>query len=209
MTDDEVARFFEILQSYAPHPQGELLSSNTFTLLVAVVLSAQCTDKSVNKATKDLFQIADTPEKMLALGEEKLKDFIKTLSFYNAKSRNIMGLSRKILEIYKGDVPCARDHLLSLPGVGRKTANVVLNIAFDQPTLAVDTHVFRVSNRTGLAFGKTPDQVEEALLTRIPEPFLKNAHHWLILHGRYLCQARRPSCHICPVKEYCHYPNKQ
>ena len=209
MTSDEINQFFLILQNLNPHPKGELNYCDPFTLLVAVVLSAQATDKSVNKATPALFQIANTPEKMVAAGEEKVKDCIKSIGFYNTKSRNIIALSAKLIDQYAGKVPNHLEDLITLPGVGRKTANVVLNTAFGKPTMAVDTHVLRVSNRTGLAQGRTPEQVEKELLKRIPQPFLSHAHHWLILHGRYTCKARNPQCKVCPVSRFCHYVNKK
>lgn len=208
MTQDEILAFFRTLRSLNPHPEGELNYFNPFTLLVAVVLSAQSTDKGVNKATSSLFQVADTPGKMLALGEEKVRDHIKSIGFYNVKARNVIALSAKLVADYQGQVPHRLEDLVTLPGVGRKTANVVLNVAFGQPTMAVDTHVFRVSNRTGLAPGKTPEQVEQKLLKRVPQAFLDHAHHWLILHGRYICKAMRPQCKMCPVFDYCHYSEK-
>lgn len=208
MNSAEINRFFEHLSSIDPDPKGELHSINTFTLLIAVVLSAQATDKGVNKATSSLFKIADTPQKMLALGEEGLKSYISTIGLYNAKARNIMGLCQRLITDFGGQVPSRREDLESLPGVGRKTANVVLNIAFHEPVIAVDTHIFRVANRTGLATGKTPYDVEKELMKRIPTHWLLKAHHWLVLHGRYICKARLPLCPTCPVREECHYPSK-
>ncbi|OJW53366.1 MAG: endonuclease III [Alphaproteobacteria bacterium 41-28] len=208
MTTQEIERFFEKLSAINPNPKGELESVNPFTLLIAVVLSARATDKGVNKATKELFKVADTPQKMLVLGEEGLKRYINTIGLYNAKARNIMGLCQKLVNDFGGQIPDNRDALESLPGVGRKTANVVLNAAFHEPVIAVDTHIFRVSNRTGLANGKTPLDVEKELMKRIPSRWLKNAHHWLVLHGRYICVARKPHCPVCPVREECHYPHK-
>ena len=208
MTPQEIERFFEKLSAINPNPKGELESVNPFTLLIAVVLSARATDKGVNKATKELFKVADTPQKMLALGEEGLKRYINTIGLYNAKARNIMGLCQRLVSDFGGQIPDNRDALESLPGVGRKTANVVLNAAFHEPVIAVDTHIFRVSNRTGLANGKTPLEVEKELMKRIPPRWLKNAHHWLVLHGRYICKARKPLCPTCPVREECHYPHK-
>lgn len=208
MTPLEIERFFEKLSARDPDPKGELESVNPFTLLIAVVLSAQATDKGVNKATKALFKVADTPQKMLALGEEGLKGYINTIGLYNAKARNIMGLCQRLVSNYKGEVPDNREALESLPGVGRKTANVVLNAAFHEPVIAVDTHIFRVSNRTGLAVGKTPLEIEKELMKRIPTRWLKNAHLWLVLHGRYICKARKPLCPTCPVRDECHYPHK-
>jgi endonuclease-3 len=208
MTSQEIERFFEHLAALNPDPKGELYSTNIFTLLIAVVLSAQATDKGVNKATRDLFKVADTPQKMLALGEEGLKRYINTIGLYNAKARNITGLCQRLIHHFGGEVPERREDLESLPGVGRKTANVVLNAAFHEPVIAVDTHIFRVSNRTGLAFGKTPLEVEKQLMKRIPARWLLKAHHWLVLHGRYICKARAPLCSTCPVREECQYPYK-
>ncbi|MBI2707499.1 MAG: endonuclease III [Proteobacteria bacterium] len=208
MTSQEIDLFFEKLSALDPNPQGELYSTNHFTLLIAVVLSAQATDKGVNKATKNLFKVADTPQKLLNLGEDGLKRYINTIGLYNTKARNIMALCQRLVENFEGNVPENREALESLPGVGRKTANVVLNAAFHQPVIAVDTHIFRVSNRTGLAFGKTPLEVEKELMKRIPSRWLLKAHHWLVLHGRYICKARKPLCPTCPVREECHYPYK-
>ncbi|MEJ0050515.1 MAG: endonuclease III [Methylovirgula sp.] len=201
----------EIFQRFAaanPHPRGELLYKNPFTLLIAVVLSAQATDAGVNKATPALFALADTPEKMLALGEDKVRDLVKTIGLYRAKAKNIIGLSRALIERFGSEVPRTREELETLPGVGRKTANVVLNNAFDQPTIAVDTHVFRVSNRIPLAPGKTPEAVEEGLEKIIPDAYKQHAHHWLILHGRYICQARKPQCWRCLIEDLCRWPEK-
>jgi endonuclease-3 len=181
---------------------------NPFTLLVAVVLSAQATDAGVNKATGPLFKIADTPKKMLALGEEKLRDYIKTIGLYRNKAKNVIALSKRLVDEFDSQVPGDRDTLETLPGVGRKTANVVMNIAFGHPTMAVDTHVFRVANRLGLSHGKTPLAVEEDLLRVIPPEYALHAHHWLILHGRYVCKARRPECWRCLVNDLCPYPDK-
>ncbi|MBS0271138.1 MAG: endonuclease III [Proteobacteria bacterium] len=208
MTPQEIERFFEKLAALDPAPKGELYSTNSFTLLVAVVLSAQATDKGVNKATKELFKVADTPKKMVGLGEENLKRYINTIGLYNAKARNIIALSERLLQHYDSQVPQTREDLESLPGVGRKTANVVLNAAFREPVIAVDTHIFRVSNRTGLTFGKTPLEIEKELMKRIPSQWILNAHHWLVLHGRYVCTARKPHCPTCPVREECHYAYK-
>jgi endonuclease III len=199
---------FERLAAANPEPRGELEYVNPFTLLVAVVLSAQATDAGVNKATKGLFAIADTPEKMLALGEERLAERIKTIGLYRAKARHVIALSRTILDVYGGQTPKDRAALESLPGVGRKTANVVLNTAFGAPTVAVDTHVFRVANRLGVAPGKTPREVEDELMRVIPERFLRHAHHWLILHGRYVCRARTPLCGACLLADLCLYQDK-
>ncbi len=208
MTSEEITHFFEILQSLNPDPQGELQFTNSFTLLVAVVLSAQATDKGVNKATADLFKKVSTPQEMLALGENGLKQYIKTIGLYNSKARHIIALSQRLVDAFEGKIPETRDELESLPGVGRKTANVVLNAAFQQPVIAVDTHIFRVANRTGLAFGKTPLDVEKGLMKRISPHWLLKAHHWLILLGRYTCKARTPLCPICPVSKECQYPSK-
>lgn len=208
MTKDKVREFFKRLHALNPEPKGELDWTNPFTLLVAVALSAQATDKSVNKATPALFKLADTPEKMVALGEDKIRDCIKTIGLYNAKAKNVLALSKMLIENYGGMVPDTRDELVKLPGVGRKTANVVLNMAFGQPTMAVDTHVFRVSNRTGLAPGTTPEKVEAKLEKVIPEEFAMHAHHWLILHGRYTCLARKPTCPECVVRDLCAFKEK-
>jgi endonuclease-3 len=208
MNAKEIDEFFRRLASINPEPRGELEYKNPFTLLVAVVLSAQATDAGVNKATRGLFAAADNPAAMLALGEERLREHIKTIGLFNSKAKNVIALSRLLLERHAGQVPSDRDALTQLPGVGRKTANVVLNIAFGQPTIAVDTHLFRVANRTGLAKGKTPEAVELQLLKRIPEHWLLHAHHWLILHGRYICKARKPDCPHCPVADLCDFKEK-
>ncbi len=208
MPQAAILRMFEIFESKNPHPKTELDYKNPFTLLVAVVLSAQATDTGVNKATKKLFEKIDSPEKMLALGEAGLKQYIKTIGLFNAKAKNIIALSKILTDDFDGQVPQSREDLQKLPGVGRKTANVVLNVVYGQPTLAVDTHIFRVSNRTGLAIGKNPLAVEWQLEKRVPEKFKRHAHHWLILHGRYICKARRPECWHCPVAAQCHYPAK-
>jgi endonuclease-3 len=204
----EIVEAFSRFQKASPHPKGELESVNNFTLLVAVVLSAQATDAGVNKATRGLFQIADTPEKMAALGEEKLRDYIKTIGLYKGKAKNVIALSKMLIEKHNSQVPKTREELQALPGAGRKTANVVLNIAFGEPTLAVDTHVFRVSNRTGLAPGKNPLEVELELDRVIPARFKTHAHHWLILHGRYTCLARNPKCPACIINDRCRWPEK-
>jgi endonuclease-3 len=203
------ARFFERLAEINPNPETELNWSTPFELLVAVALSAQATDIGVNKATARLFPVANTPEGMVALGEEGLKEFIKTIGLYNSKAKNIIAACRLLIERHGSKVPQDRAALEALPGVGRKTANVILNTAFGQPTMAVDTHIFRVSNRTGIAPGKTVLAVEKALLKRVPEPYLLNAHHWLILHGRYTCKARKPLCPICPVVDLCRWPGRR
>ncbi len=203
-----IHEFFRRLAALNPAPKSELNYVNPYTLLVAVVLSAQATDAGVNKATAKLFAHVKTPQQMLELGEAGLKDHIKTIGLFNAKAKNIIALSRLLVERFGGDVPRTRDALQSLPGVGRKTANVVLNVAFGEPTLAVDTHVFRVANRTGIASGKTPEAVEEKLLKVIPAAWMPHAHHWLILHGRYVCKARAPDCPHCPVRDLCGFKDK-
>ena len=209
LSDRDVETFYRRLEAAWPNAATELEYRNPFTLLVAVVLSAQATDVSVNKATRPLFAVADTPETMLALGEAGLKPFIQTIGLFNTKAKNVIALSRRLIDEHGGAVPRDRDALESLPGVGRKTANVVLNVAFGEPTIAVDTHVFRLANRTGLAPGKTPLAVEEGLLARTPERWRRYAHHWLILHGRHVCTARRPACNRCVVRDLCAYPAKQ
>jgi len=207
-TADEVRDAFTRFQKANPEPKGELEHLNPYTLLVAVVLSAQATDAGVNKATRTLFQVADTPQKMLALGEEKLRDYIKTIGLYRTKARNVIALSEKLLRDFGGEVPKTRVEIESLPGAGRKTANVVLNMAFGERTMAVDTHVFRVANRTALAPGKTPLDVELGLEKIIPSEFMLHAHHWLILHGRYTCLARQPRCDVCLINDLCRWPEK-
>ena len=199
------ATVFQRFQSHNPKPETELNFHNAFTTLVAVVLSAQATDVGVNKATEALFKIADTPEKMVALGLDALKVHIKTVNYYPTKAKHIMALSHMLMDKHKGQVPSTREELEELPGVGRKTANVVLNVAFGQPTMAVDTHIFRVSNRLGLAPGKTPREVEDKLLQVVPKKYMLHAHHWLILHGRYVCKARRPECERCFLTDVCGY----
>ncbi|MGO9432228.1 endonuclease III [Rhodoblastus sp.] len=199
---------FERLQAANPEPMGELESVNPFTLLVAVVLSAQATDASVNKATKALFAVADTPAKMAALGEDGLAERIRTIGLYRSKARHVIALSKALIEQWGGEVPSDRNALEALPGVGRKTANVVLNTAFGESTLAVDTHVFRVANRLGIAPGKTPREVEDELMKVVAPRFLRHAHHWLILHGRYVCKARKPECWRCVLREICPYEPK-
>ena len=204
----DVDEFFARLSAADPEPQGELDYVNVFTLLVAVVLSAQATDIGVNRATKDLFKIADTPEKMLALGEATVRDYIKTIGLYRNKAKNVIALCQMLIADFGGEVPDTREDLVKLPGVGRKTANVVLNIAFGQPTMAVDTHIFRIGNRTGMAPGKTVEQVEDKLVKRIPAKWMTHGHHWLILHGRYVCKARKPDCPDCIVADLCRYKAK-
>ena len=208
MKKADVAAFFDRLAEEIPIPKGELEYINPYTLLVAVVLSAQATDVGVNRATRPLFEKVRTPEKMLALGEAKLKDYIKTIGLYNAKAKNVIALSRILAERHGSQVPASREVLETLPGVGRKTANVVLNIAFGEPTIAVDTHIFRISNRTGLAPGKNPLEVETRLERVVPNERKMHAHHWLILHGRYVCKARKPDCPACVVRELCAYKAK-
>jgi len=200
---------FERLAAASPAPETELEYRNAFTLLVAVVLSAQATDVGVNKATRELFATVDTPAKMVALGEAALTDRIRTIGLYKTKAKNVIALSEALIRDHGGEVPNDRDALEALPGVGRKTANVVLNVAFGAPTLAVDTHVFRVSNRIPLAKGKTPREVEDGLMKLIPARFMSHAHHWLILHGRHICKARAPECGKCPIADLCKFPEKR
>ncbi len=208
MTKAEIFKFFRRLAETNPDPQTELEYRDPYTLLIAVVLSAQATDISVNLATRKLFETADTPGKIVALGEDGVKDFIKTVGLFNTKAKNVIALSEKLLAEHDGQVPADRTALESLPGVGRKTANVVLNTAFGQETFAVDTHIFRVANRTRLAPGNTPLEVELGLEKKVPQPFRRGAHHWLILHGRYICKARKPECWRCPVADLCPYQPK-
>lgn len=208
MKKADIHEFFSRLRAANPEPKSDLEYTNAYTLLVAVVLSAQATDAGVNKATRGLFKIVDSPESMLALGLDRLKEHIKTIGLYNNKAKNVIALSDILIRDHNGKVPGTREELMKLPGVGRKTANVVLNVAFKQPTMAVDTHIFRVSNRTGLATGKTPDDVEEKLVKVVPEEFGLNAHHWLILLGRYTCKARKPECPACPVRDLCVWKDK-
>lgn len=208
MTPRDIEAFFAALQAERPHPQTELEYTSVFELLVAVLLSAQATDVGVNKATRKLFPVANTPAAILALGEDGLKRYINTIGLYNAKAANLIALCRQLLERHGGEVPRTREALEALPGVGRKTANVVLNTAFGEPTIAVDTHIFRVTNRTGLAPGKTVRAVEDTLMRVVPEDFKRDAHHWLILHGRYICKARKPDCQHCPIHDLCRWPEK-
>ncbi len=208
MKKADIEEFFTRLRAGDPEPKGELDYKNPYTLLVAVVLSAQATDVGVNRATGPLFAIVDTPEKMVALGEEKLKDHIKSIGLFNTKAKNIINLSRILVDQHNSKVPEDADALVALPGVGKKTANVVLNIAFGHPTIAVDTHIFRLSNRTGLAPSKTADACMIKLAKLVPDEFKRHAHHWLILHGRYICKARKPDCARCVVEDLCRFRNK-
>ncbi len=208
MTNAEIEEVFRRFKAANPEPKTELNYVNPFTLLVAVVLSAQATDAGVNKATPALFALADTPEKMAALGETEVRDLIKTIGLYRTKAKNVVELSRRLMAEHGGEVPRTRESLEALPGVGRKTANVVLNIAFGEPTIAVDTHIFRVGNRTGLAPGKTPLEVEQKLEAVVPAKYKSHAHHWLILHGRYTCIARKPRCEACIIADLCQWPGK-
>jgi len=208
MQPANVQKFFQRLSEANPAPKTELVYTNPYTLLVAVVLSAQATDIGVNKATKALFKIADSPQKMLALGEDVVRGHVKTIGLFNSKAKNVVKLSKILVEQYAGKVPCNRDALQSLPGVGRKTANVVLNVAFGEATIAVDTHIFRVGNRTGMARGRTPLAVELKLEKAVPGKYRLHAHHWLILHGRYICKARKPECPRCPVNDLCAFKGK-
>ncbi|WP_084572828.1 endonuclease III [Methylocapsa aurea] len=204
-----VAEIFRRFEAADPNPKGELDYVNPYTLLVAVVLSAQATDVGVNKATRALFASADAPQKMLALGEDKLRDMIKTIGLFRTKAKHVIALSERLMKDFGGEVPTSREALETLPGVGRKTANVVMNIAFGAPTIAVDTHLFRVSNRIPLAPGKTPLDVERGLEKIIPDAFKRHAHHWLILHGRYICMARAPKCAVCLISDLCQWPDKR
>jgi endonuclease-3 len=208
MTAAEVRQFFEVLRAVDPEPVTELNYANAFELLAAVMLSAQSTDIGVNKATAKLYPVANAPAAILKLGEERLKSYISSLGLYNSKAKHLIGTCEILVSKHGGEVPRTREELEALPGVGRKTANVVLNVLFGEPTMAVDTHIFRVGNRTGLAPGKTPLDVEKGLLKVIPDEFMHHAHHWLILHGRYICTARKPKCHVCPVAVECQWPEK-
>jgi endonuclease III len=208
MKPAQIEEMFRRFAEANPEPKGELHSVNDFTFLVAVVLSAQATDAGVNKATRPLFAKVDTPEKMVTLGEDGLREAIKTIGLFRAKAKNVIGLSKALIARHHSKVPSTREELEALPGVGRKTANVVLNIVFEEPTIAVDTHLFRLGNRLGLASGKTPLEVEKKLEKVIPAPYLRHAHHWLILHGRYICKARRPECWRCIVTESCNFKPK-
>ncbi|HEY8587026.1 MAG TPA: endonuclease III [Rhodanobacter sp.] len=204
----DVIELFSLLRELNPHPTTELVYSTPFELLVAVVLSAQATDVGVNKATKKLYRLANTPQAILALGEDGLKRYISTIGLFNAKAKNVIALCRLLIEQHQGQVPRTREALEALPGVGRKTANVVLNTAFGVPTIAVDTHIFRVANRTGLAAGKTVRAVEDKLEKVVPPEFKQDAHHWLILHGRYVCKARKPACPNCVIRDLCRFKDK-
>ncbi len=206
---EEILKIMAVFNEKDPDPRCELTYKNAYTLLVAVVLSAQSTDKGVNKATKDLFAVADTPQKMLDLGIDRLKNYIKTIGLYNNKAKSIMALSKDLVEKYDGEVPHDRAALESLAGVGRKTANVVLNVWFGEPTLAVDTHVMRISHRLDFSRGKTPLEVEKDLLKVLPDNYKKNANHWLVLFGRYICKAQKPDCENCPIAEFCHCTDKR
>ena len=208
MKREKIVELFRRLRDLDPSPTTELEYETPFELLVSVILSAQATDVGVNKVTRRLFAVADTPQAMVKLGEEGLKRYIATIGLYNAKAKNILATSRALMEQHGGRVPMTREALEALPGVGRKTANVVLNTAFGEPTIAVDTHIFRVANRTGLAPGKTVRAVEDKLVKVVPEEFRKNAHHWLILHGRYVCKARKPECPLCAIRDLCAYRHK-
>lgn len=205
----EILEIMDIFNQKDPNPRCELNYSNAYTLLVAVVLSAQSTDKGVNRATEELFKIADTPQKMAALGLDKLKHYIKTIGLYNNKAKNIIALSKELTEKYQGEVPHNREALENLAGVGRKTANVVLNVWFNEPTLAVDTHVMRISQRLNMSDGKNPLEVEKDLLKVLPDNYKKNANHWLVLFGRYICKAQKPDCPNCPVSSFCHSADKR
>jgi endonuclease III len=208
LTRAAIEEIFRRFAEREPEPRGELDYANPFTLLVAVVLSAQATDAGVNKATPALFAKADTPQKMIALGEPAITDFIRTIGLFRTKAKNLVALSEKLVAEYGGEVPRSREALQTLPGVGRKTANVVLNTAFGEPTIAVDTHIFRVANRTGIAPGRDPREVEEGLEKAVPDRYKRHAHHWLILHGRYVCKARKPDCPRCLIADLCRWPGK-
>ena len=208
LTREQIVELFTRLRALNPNPTTELLYTTPFELLVAVVLSAQATDVGVNKATRRLYPVANTPAALLALGEESLEGYIKTIGLFNAKAANVIALCRQLLDLHDGEVPNSREALEALPGVGRKPANVVLNTAVGEPTIAVDTHIFRVSNRTGLAPGKDVRAVEDKLVKLVPDAFKRDAHHWLILHGRYTCKARKPDCPHCPIRDICRWPDK-
>jgi len=203
MNSEDVNQIFQIFSKQTPRPKTELEYTNNFTLAVAVILSAQATDISVNKATKNLFSNYETPEQIYSLGEDSLKTYIKTIGLYNAKAKNIIAFTKILIEQYNSQLPNSFQELIKLPGIGQKTANVILNCAFGVPTIAVDTHVFRLANRLGLSNAKTPEKVEKDLMRIIPDVYLQHAHHWLILHGRYVCKAKKPDCHACPINVYC------
>ena len=205
LSENQITEIFERFKKINPNPQTELLAPNPFCLLVAVVLSAQATDKSVNLATKPLFEIADTPEKILALGKEKLISYIKSIGLYKSKAEHVIGLCQKLISDFNSEIPGTREDLQSLPGVGRKTANVILNVVYNQPTMPVDTHLMRICPKIGLAEGKNPLEVEKSLVNRIPQKYMAHAHLWLILHGRYTCTARKPKCEICPISDLCRH----
>lgn len=207
LTPDSIARIFERFRAANPKPETELLAPNDFTLLVSVVLSAQATDKSVNKATAPLYQVADSPEKILELGEEGLIGYIKSIGLFRSKARHVMELSQMLVDEFGGRIPRTREELQKLPGVGRKTANVILNVVYGQPTMPVDTHLLRISPRMGLSNGTTPEAVEQDLVRAIPAEYMQHAHHWLILHGRYICTARNPRCGDCPIADLCMHNN--
>jgi len=208
-SSEEALKIMDVFRARDPHPRCELNYSNAYTLLVAVVLSAQSTDKGVNKATETLFKQVDTPQKMVDLGLENLKNHIKTIGLYNNKAKNIIALSKDLVAKYNGVVPDNREDLESLAGVGRKTANVVLNVWFNQPTLAVDTHVMRIAHRLDFSKGKTPFEIEKDILKLLPEEYIKNTNHWLVLFGRYICKAQKPDCSHCPISQYCHSKDKR
>lgn len=208
MNKEKRTEIYTRLRQHIPDPETELSYESPFELLISVILSAQATDVSVNKATAELYPVANTPQAFVELGETRLKGYIKTIGLFNSKAKNIIETCRRLIELHDGQVPSTREELEALPGVGRKTASVVLNTAFGEPTIAVDTHIFRVSNRTGLAKGKTPLEVEMRLTKLTPEEFRKNAHHWLILHGRYMCKARKPECPDCVINDLCEYRKK-
>lgn len=209
MNKEKRTAIFERLKAANPNPTTELVYSNPFELLIAVILSAQATDVGVNKATAKLYPVANTPQAILDLGVDGLKEYIKTIGLFNSKAENVIKTCRALVEQHNGEVPGTREELEALPGVGRKTANVVLNTAFGQPTMAVDTHIFRVSNRTGIAPGKNVNEVEKRLLRLVPKPYLQDAHHWLILHGRYTCVARKPKCGVCIIEDLCEFKQKR
>ncbi|MDE5898673.1 MAG: endonuclease III [Treponemataceae bacterium] len=208
LTEAEISAVFERFKSQNANPASELQWTNAFTLLVSVVLSAQATDRSVNKATAGLYEIADTPERMVSLGEDRLISYIKSIGLYRTKAKHIIALSEMLLEEFGGEVPADREQLMRLPGVGRKTANVVLNVVFGKPTMPVDTHLLRICPKIGLAEGTTPEEVERSLVARIPERYMQHAHHWLILHGRYVCTARNPHCDECVIRDICRHNEK-